>query len=283
MLFNTTKRTAMSSSAKRFLIIDGSYYVFHRFFAVVNWYQLHNPLKVFEADAVFSDEEFMGKYNRLFGENVMRLMKRHRISSKDDVLFVEDCPRQQIWRNASFDEYKKSRKPSTINPHMFHHSLRTLAPELGVRVLAYPEAEADDVAYVVSTHLASAGHMVTVITNDNDYLQMIEEGKIEVYNLPGSDLSSRMKDMTPADYLKYKILVGDKSDNIPSAIPKVGPKRALDLVRDPAKLERMLDSNPEHRARYEKNNLLMNFEMIPESMRSGVLAAYEKVMSVQNT
>lgn len=264
-------------AGRRFLVIDGSYFVFHRFFALANWYKLHNPLKEFKPEGVFEDREFMDKYDKLFGENVQKLMKRHQVADEGDVLFVEDCPRHAIWRNSLFDAYKKSRKPSTINPQMFKHSLHALAPMLGLRVVSYPCAEADDIAYVIGTDIAHSGNSVTVITNDNDYLQMCDGETIEVYNIQGIDLSSRLKGLSPSDYLKYKILVGDKSDNIPGAIPAVGPKRAMDLLRDEAKLQRILESNPDHMARFNTNNTLMNFKMIPADLSAGIMAAYKKM------
>jgi 5'-3' exonuclease len=266
------------ASANKYMIIDGSYYIFHRFYAVANWFQMQNPLKEYHLDRLAEDSEFLAKYNRLFGENITRLMKRHKIHSKDSVLIVEDCPRSSIWRSKMFPEYKKSRKPSSVDPKIFHHSLHYLAPELGIRVLAYPNAEADDIAYVVGKNMADKGAIVTIITNDNDYLQMYDKDKIEIFNVQGLDLSTRMMGLTAEEYLRYKVLIGDKSDNIPSAIPRVGPKKAMVLLRNDEKLHAALNANSSLHARFNENDTLMNFEKIPLDISVGIQLAYTKKM-----
>jgi 5'-3' exonuclease len=264
------------ATPKRYMIVDGSYFVFYRFFAVANWFKLHNPESVVPTERLFESPEFMKTYDKLFGQSLTKLMKRHGIEKKEHVLFVEDCPRSSIWRGKSFSEYKMSRKPSAVDPKIFHHSLQTLAQELGINVIGCPNAEADDVAYVVCMEMVKDGAMVTVITNDNDYLQVFDKDRIHVFNVQGLDLSTRMMGFSAKDYLTYKILVGDKSDNIPSAIPRVGPKKALDLVNNPEKLESLLQSNPCYRARFDENNMLMNFEMMPEEIRKRASDAYIK-------
>ena len=74
--------------------------------------------------------------------------------------------------------------------------------------------------------------------------------------------------MTGDEYLQYKILIGDKSDNIPSVFKRCGKKTAMKLIANPSKLQELLDKGGEdaHTA-YDRNKRLIDNRCVPEELR----------------
>ena len=90
-----------------------------------------------------------------------------------------------------------------------------------------------------------------------------------IYNLQGINLrtKSRGEDID----LKLKILQGDVSDNISSIFQKrITINKVLELVKDEEKLERYLEDNIESKKLYNRNKLLIDFDMIPENIRINI-------------
>ena len=61
-----------------------------------------------------------------------------------------------------------------------------------------------------------------------------------------------------ADYVTWKALKGDSSDNIPG-FAGIGDKRATALVSNPEKLNQFLLAESNRRDRFEKNMFLIKF------------------------
>lgn len=63
--------------------------------------------------------------------------------------------------------------------------------------------------------------------------------------MKGNEVVRELGDVpvTAKEFLLGKILMGDKSDNIPQVFKKCGPKKALKLVRDIATLKKMLEES----------------------------------------
>jgi len=91
--------------------------------------------------------------------------------------------------------------------------------------------EGDDVAAYLSTQLPGSNIIVSV---DQDFLQLVNDN-ISVYSPIKDILITKANffdivDVEVKDFLKYKALLGDKSDNIPG-IPKVGEKTAKKIIK----------------------------------------------------
>ena len=88
-----------------YIFIDGSYFVFYRFHALLAWWRLkhkdepiNNPIE---------NEEFVEKFKKLFVEKIE--LFPHLLSIKDPVIIIgKDCPRSDIWRNEHLNSYKDS-------------------------------------------------------------------------------------------------------------------------------------------------------------------------------
>jgi len=269
------------STKDNVMLVDTSYFVFYRYYAVYNWFKLQNrDDPTFTGRMVISDHPaFVAKFDKLFDKSIVGLVKKHRVPF-ENVVFVKDCGRDTVWRMPMFDAYKKCRddRLSTFDPAIFRHVydqiLPTLASRYGVQMYEYACAEADDIISVfarkMQEYYSNSGRKIVIITNDNDYLQLINESTY-IYNLKDVDLKERLKGKTPEVYLRAKILMGDKSDNIPSVFPKCGEKTAVALANNAESLAKMLARSDAYVSRHKLNTALIDMACIPADIKMGIL------------
>tara|TARA_Y100000385_G_C13042116_1_gene615751 strand:+ start:506 stop:1315 length:810 start_codon:yes stop_codon:yes gene_type:complete len=130
-----------------------------------------------------------------------------------------------------------------------------LLKHLPVEVVRHPEREADDVIGYFALD-GDWDHRV-VVSSDTDFIQLINaDHRCKVYN----PITKKMRDAPCSDYVGWKSLVGDSSDNI-DGFKGVGNKTALKLMSDPKLLHEFLQKR-QGAARYEKNRELIAFEHV---------------------
>jgi len=137
----------------------------------------------------------------------------------------------------------------------FHRQKNLVLQLLGnfpVTLMKHSRFECDDTIYNVIKNSARSTEY-TVVSNDTDFIQLLQE-------FPNVKLYNPMKKtyVTPPeyDYILWKALRGDGSDNIPG-LPGIGDKRAIDLASSPDKLKEFLDKNPQHRESLARNLTLI--------------------------
>lgn len=260
---------------KDLIFVDGSYFIFYRYYAVLNWYRLQKHTTPVED--ILKDSIFVDKYYKMFEKSLLDLAKAHNVDMKN-LVFFKDSPREEIWRNTLFSGYKKDRedKKDTFNRDIFKLTFNTLMPQLvakyDIQIYGYPKLEADDLIAIVKEFVrekeADRSNIV-IITNDNDYIQLYDDNT-SIINLKGKELKERI----PVDvkvYLKYKIISGDKSDCIPPIMAKLGPKTAEKLCQCDEHLERYFAKHPEAREQYLINSTLIDMQHIPDDLKTLVL------------
>jgi 5'-3' exonuclease len=270
------------SAKDNVMFVDTSYFVFYRYYAVYNWFKLQNKDNpAFTGRMVIAEHPtFVAKFDKLFEKSIVGLTKKHRVPFAN-VAFIKDCGRDTVWRMPMFEAYKKSRddRLSTFDPSIFRHVYDFLLPSLanryGVQMYEYACAEADDIISVFSRKMqqvcSASGRKIVIITNDNDYLQLIDDSTC-IYNLKDVDLKERLKGKTPEVYLRAKILMGDKSDNIPSVFPKCGEKTAVALANNAENLAKMLAKSEAYEIRHKLNTTLIDMACIPAEIQTGILS-----------
>lgn len=261
---------------KPVLFIDLSYYVFYRYFALVNWYKLSQE-QAFDAGSLETNVLFLSKYEKMFLEHLGKLKRKLGVVD-GNVVFARDCPRDAIWRNELFADYKGTRadKPRDFNGYIFVHTYNVVLPRVcasGCLLLGEDRVEADDIIGTL-VHKIRAAHTrvpIHVITGDMDYLQLAGPFT-HLQNLRGVDLAAKSQGGAHVDMM-LKIIVGDASDNIPSVFPKLSKAKALGLAKDALALEAALDAGgPEARARFERNQTLVDFRRIPLAYKQKIEA-----------
>lgn len=201
-------------------------------------------------------------------------------SSKRDVIFAIDDQRQRIWRHdvlrdASTDRssYKAQRVTRTdagipaVMRFLYDDLMPRYAP--GSRV-GTQRAEADDVIGIVArlVNARAPKRSVFIISDDSDFVQLLDHPTNEIY----SQRLRRARDKYPRDariYKQLKILQGDRPDNIDAAFPRCGPKTAEAIVNDPELFAAKIKKHG--RAKYDRNRLLIDFDMIPSDIKSAIV------------
>ena len=253
------------------LFIDGSYFIFYRFFATLNWFKhKHDDI---DKSNITKNAEFMEKYSKMFEKTLKDIVRIYGIEWKN-VYFAKDCPREEIWRNSLIDAYKATRVTHALfDGEIFKYTYRDLIPNLinslSFQMIHGEGLEADDVI-ALSISVAKADDECFIITNDNDYIQLLNHNnrKIHILNLQHQDISLRNAfGDDVGKFLLVKIIQGDKSDNIPSIGKKIGPQTALKLASDPNELAKYFEKNPVAKNRYDLNRRLIDFQYIDEECK----------------
>jgi 5'-3' exonuclease len=255
------------------LFIDGSYFVFFRYYAILNWYRLQKYTT--PTQELLDDPMFVEKYTKMFEKSLLDLVKKYRVSWHN-MVFFKDSPREEIWRNAIFPEYKQGRqdKEDTFNKNIFKLTYGVILPQMmekyGLQCFGYNKLEADDLIAITKTKVRDQGSFaeIVIVTNDNDYIQLYDD-HTRIVNLQGKDLKDRVP-VAPEFYLKFKIIGGDKSDCIPAIMTKLGPKTAEKLSTDQAQLDKYFEKHPGAKAQYDINAQLIDMCNIPGEFKAAV-------------
>lgn len=105
-----------------------------------------------------------------------------------------------------------------------------------VSVVRHPTSECDDTIYNLINRSTTAVPW-TVVSSDTDFIQILQEfHHVQLWN-PVKKVF--VKAPEAYDYITWKALRGDPTDNIPG-IPGVGDKTAEKLVSNPESLEKFL-------------------------------------------
>ena len=91
---------------KNYILIDGSYYIFYRYYALMLWWK--NSHKDEPIDEPIEKKEFVEKYKETFSKKIQDFIKKLKIADPT-ILYFRDCPREQIWRNNNISNYKGTR------------------------------------------------------------------------------------------------------------------------------------------------------------------------------
>ena len=253
-----------------FVLIDGSYYIFYRFFALLNWWKLarkDDPL-----DNPSESEEFKEKFRSTFKSKIKEMCKKLKI--EDSIIMVgRDCPRAEIWRMKIFPEYKGTRDtyeddPST-NPGSFFKIAykEKLFEECGGTILKHDNLEADDCIALTTRYIRKAypNSNIYIIANDHDYFQLLTEN-VSLYNMKYKQVNTEKNSYPdPKKNLFIKCVTGDTSDNIPRIFQRCGAKTAAQLYDEPDKFEARCKKE-DCKSIYERNRLIIDFDNIPVSL-----------------
>lgn len=277
---------------KTYILIDGSYYVFYRFFALVNWWRLSHKDDIEPMQDLDKNEEFVIKFKKILTDKLREIPKKIGIDKNTEVkyIFAFDCKREDIWRTKLYPEYKGTRgnyNDKDINPGPFFKIVYQEGifeniennNNIDLSTIRNNHLEADDCLAITSKYLIQKNpeNKIYIITSDTDYLQLIQPNiylfnlKYKYVNTPKNSLGCRLKD------LLYKIIIGDKSDNIPSIFPKCGPKKTLKYINNIELFEDHLKKYNKY-DQYQLNKTLIDFSCIPNNLQNEVIAKLERIL-----
>ena len=267
-----------------FIFIDGSYYNFYRYYALMQWWKNAYPEEPLEDP--YQNEKFVEKFKKTHVENLKQIPKKLKLNKDINPILIvgKDCKRQSIWRNEIFPNYKATRANGQEDGFMGGPFFKMayedeLFQKGGAKaILKHPRLEADDCIAISVKYLTTKYQECTIyiITSDRDYLQL-NSHNVFLYNLAFKNIAENKSSTgNPQTDLEIKIIMGDTSDNIPSVFPKCGPKTAQKCVEDSAFFKKKMDDKPEYYAQYELNKKLVSFEHIPEDLVKEFMSTIKK-------
>lgn len=176
-------------------------------------------------------------------------------------LTLEGAPKRQL---ALLPEYKTNRgltqadmdDPKKVAAFVSFQEQKKVIIELldmlPIAVVQHPDFEADDLIYNLVKRSSTAIEF-TVVSTDTDFLQMLQEfGNVKLYN----PITKKHAEPPEYDYVTWKSLRGDSSDNVPG-LPGIGDVRAAELASDLESLRTFLRSNPVMYEQFARNIMLI--------------------------
>lgn len=152
-----------------------------------------------------------------------------RESMLDGVIWVkEGVP---VRRLEEQEDYKGNRTKNENSPEKdFFDLLWSILKHLPVYSIRHPNYEADDVIATLAKHFTESGIEVVVYSNDTDFLQLDES--IRLYSTKSKKyLKPNASLRRGNEYLHYKSLIGDSTDNI-KGVSGIGPKSAEKIISE---------------------------------------------------
>ena len=216
--------------ASKMLLVDGNS-LMHRAF---------HALPVMTSDS--------GEYtNALHG--FMMMMLRVMADEKPDLCAVAFDRHGPTFRHLRYDAYKAGRVPTPDELRPQFESVQALLREMHIRIVELDGYEADDILGTLSLMCEEEGIDALVITGDRDAFQLAGPHTTVLYTRQGIKDTERVTpafirekwNLTPAQLIDMKGLMGDTSDNIPG-VPGIGEKTAQKLIERYGTLEAALDS-----------------------------------------
>mgnify|MGYP005763533933 CR=1 FL=1 len=156
-----------------------------------------------------------------------------------DHLAVAFDLKEPTFRHKMYGDYKGTRKPMPEELREQVPLMKEVLQAMDIPILTLAGYEADDILGTVAKRMAARGVEVSVVSGDRDLLQLADErikiripktsrGATEVHDYYPEDVK-REYQVTPAEFIDVKALMGDSSDNIPG-VPSIGEKTATAII-----------------------------------------------------
>ena len=205
----------MAAERKQLILVDGSGYIFRAFFALPPM----NTSRGMPTQAVYG-----------FIRMLLKLLKEARPSH---IAIVFDSPKK-TFRDDLFADYKANRAEAPNDLVVQIPYIHRAVEAFRIKSLMVDGFEADDVIGTLAKRAARAHFIVTIITADKDFMQLVG---------PHVTLWDTMRDrrigvrevrerfgVEPAALADIQALTGDPIDNV-KGVPGVGEKTAAALVQ----------------------------------------------------
>lgn len=197
----------------------------HMNFVYISFHMARRELKGRGIDE-FTEEHIGFFYHTLFNKYNF-LFKTY-----GQVIICHEGKGSLDWRREIYPEYKRNRDQSKKDPS--HAVLKASFDVIEEVLESYPckqikvdRAEADDVIFALAKHYGEQGEEVLIISTDGDLAQLLDySDTISIYN-PVKKMFAEKKN----EIVKYKAIVGDRSDNIPG-VYRVGEKTFEKMLED---------------------------------------------------
>lgn len=162
------------------------------------------------------------------------------------------------FRNRIYSEYKAKRKETEIELLNQFPMLKEYCKLVNLPFIEVDNYEADDIIGSLSCNAKDYGLNPYAVTGDKDILQLIDKNIKVLYLSNKGPIIYKEDDLMEEyginanQFLDYKALVGDQSDNIPG-VPGIGKVRASNLLGIYGSLDNIYENLEELEGMQKKN------------------------------
>ncbi|MEF2277803.1 DNA polymerase I [Deinococcus sp. YIM 134068] len=214
--------TAPVPSPDTLVLIDGHALAFRSYFALP-------PLSSSKGEATHAILGFL--------RFTLRLARQ----ASNQIIVVFDPP-VKTFRHEQYEGYKSGRAQTPSDLPGQIDRIREVVDAIGFPRLEEPGFEADDVIASLTRMAEGKGFQVRIVTSDRDAYQLLDDHVRVIANdfaLIGPDEVREKYGVTVRQWVDYRALTGDASDNIPGA-KGIGPKTAAKLLQEYGDLDTVL-------------------------------------------
>lgn len=201
--------------------------------------------------------------NAIFGFlNIM--FKYIEEENPDSVGVVFDLPKP-TFRHLKYTEYKGNRKKSPDELKSQFPSIKEILKTMGIDVYEKEGFEADDILGTLAKKVEKNGISCTIVSGDRDLLQIATDNiKIKVPTTKNGKTTTEnyFKDdvlnvygLTPTEFIDYKALMGDSSDNVPG-VPAIGNKTSAKIIMEYKTVENAIKNAGSIKPKKASENLI---------------------------
>lgn len=244
------------------VLVDCSYYIFHRYFATMRWYKFQKDYIEIDVTKNIDNQVFINAFYKHMENDIKKICKIWK-TTRNNIVLCNDCLRSDIWRNDLYDKYKATRnQKNNFNKHIFS-IFNEYIKKIGLQSIQSDRLEGDDIIYLTHKHIKNKiNSKIIIITNDNDFLQLLDNNVL-IYNMQFKELKVRGYNNATINLL-FKAIYGDKSDNIPKIGAGITKEKALMLASLPTNERNNYFIENNLMDSFEFNMGLISFEKIPQ-------------------
>lgn len=185
------------------------------------------------------------------------------------------------FRHLEYKEYKAGRKKMPPELAMQMPLLKDVLRAMNIKLLEEEGFEADDIIGTVAREAEEQGLEPLIITGDRDALQLatdqtkvlITKKGISQFELYDKQAMIDKYGFTPTQFIDFKGLMGDTSDNIPG-IPGVGEKTAQKLILEYGSMDNILANTDKITAKKLREKIEENIQLAVMSKRLATINTY---------
>lgn len=296
----------MKQKQKFLCLVDQSYWLYYTIFGAISEFTRKAPQEaahwIKPADEVdqanLPDLTACARFTQILRKFVMKrletidwLTKQNfqqelDLSDSIDILFCDDDYVSNNFRKKLYPEYKAQRKLGKKQYDIFkirNYVTNVIFKDLqveekyGYKFLRVDGAEGDDVIACILKNFKDEYSTIVLYASDHDFLQIDGIYQFDLFGKEAKRIVGGIE-VTADEYLLAKILLGDGSDNIAQVFAKVGPKKAMKLVRDKDALKQKLKESQDSAKQYKLNKKLISFSEIPKALEEKIVKeAHEKL------
>jgi len=204
----------------------------------------------------------------------LNMLNKINADYRPDYIAVAFDRKAPTFRHMEYADYKAGRKKMPPELAMQLPLLKEVLTAMNVKILEIDGFEADDIIGTVARRAESEGLEPLIISGDKDELQLatkktkvlITKKGISEFDLYDEAAMYEKYGFSPEQFIDFKGLMGDTSDNIPG-IPGVGEKTALKLVQDFGSIENLLANTDKIASKTLKDKIEENAQLAMMSKR----------------